>query len=125
MAEWTERAELLFTKEGLENLKPYFNNENFRLYHGDSLQILSRFPDDSIDMIFADPPYEHLGIALLPEIVFANNLLTPEGMLIIEHRSSFNFNHGKLFDKRDYGQSRFSFFRNTPISRQNSRIITI
>lgn len=37
--------------------KPYFMKDNFVLYHGDSLKILSQLPENSIDMIFADPPY--------------------------------------------------------------------
>ena len=37
--------------------KPYFNEDNFVLYHGDSLHLLEDLPESSIDMIFADPPY--------------------------------------------------------------------
>lgn len=37
--------------------KPYFIKDNFVLYHGDSLNILAQLPANSIDMIFADPPY--------------------------------------------------------------------
>jgi len=37
--------------------KPYFQKGDFVLYHGDSLDILAQIPENSIDMIFADPPY--------------------------------------------------------------------
>lgn len=37
--------------------KLYFEKYNFSLIHGDSLDILRDFEDESIDMIFADPPY--------------------------------------------------------------------
>lgn len=37
--------------------KPYFIGGNFVLYHGDCLSILNQLPDNSVDMIFADPPY--------------------------------------------------------------------
>lgn len=37
--------------------KPYFNEDNFVLYHGDSLNLLKELPENSVDMIFADPPY--------------------------------------------------------------------
>ncbi|MBI4050009.1 MAG: site-specific DNA-methyltransferase [Candidatus Doudnabacteria bacterium] len=37
--------------------KPYFSQNSFVLYHGDSLKILEQLPENSIDMIFADPPY--------------------------------------------------------------------
>lgn len=33
------------------------NNSHFSLFHGDTMQQLQTLPDNSIDMIFADPPY--------------------------------------------------------------------
>ena len=46
-------------KKGLSTVKskPYFKKDDFVLYHGDSLNILSQLEENSIDMIFADPPY--------------------------------------------------------------------
>jgi len=38
-------------------IKPCFNKKNFKLYNADCLDILKKLPKDSIDMIFADPPY--------------------------------------------------------------------
>src|SRR6266436_3702164 len=38
-------------------IKPYFSQDNFNLYLGDCLNILSQIKENSIDMIFADPPY--------------------------------------------------------------------
>ncbi len=35
----------------------YYNSERFTLYLGDCSDILSQFPENSVDMIFADPPY--------------------------------------------------------------------
>lgn len=37
--------------------KPYFQKDNFVLYKNDCLKILEQLPEDSVDMIFADPPY--------------------------------------------------------------------
>lgn len=38
---------------------PYYENKehSITLFHGDCLEILPQFPRNSIDMIFADPPY--------------------------------------------------------------------
>jgi site-specific DNA-methyltransferase (adenine-specific) len=47
-----ERKILSYIKQ-----KPYFVEDNFVLYHGDSLELLKDLPENSIDMIFADPPY--------------------------------------------------------------------
>jgi len=40
-------------------LEPYYENRerSIKLFHGDCVQLLPQFPRDSIDMIFADPPY--------------------------------------------------------------------
>ena len=38
-------------------IKPYYQKENFKLYLGDSLKIISQIEEDGFDMIFADPPY--------------------------------------------------------------------
>jgi len=37
--------------------RPYFIKDNFVLYHSDSINILNQLAENSIDMIFADPPY--------------------------------------------------------------------
>ncbi len=36
---------------------PYFQSKNFVLYNADCLSILKQLPENSVDMIFADPPY--------------------------------------------------------------------
>jgi site-specific DNA-methyltransferase (adenine-specific) len=40
-----------------ETLKPVFKTQDFCLYNADCLNVMSRFPDNYVDMIFADPPY--------------------------------------------------------------------
>jgi len=37
--------------------KPYYKKNNFTLYNANSLEFLKTLPENSIDMIFADPPY--------------------------------------------------------------------
>ncbi|MEK7227667.1 MAG: site-specific DNA-methyltransferase [Patescibacteria group bacterium] len=37
--------------------KPYFRERDFVLYHADSIELLNQMEADSVDMIFADPPY--------------------------------------------------------------------
>jgi len=40
-------------------IEPYYENKErfIKLFHGDCLQLLPQLPRNSIDMIFADPPY--------------------------------------------------------------------
>ncbi|MCL2117258.1 MAG: site-specific DNA-methyltransferase [Planctomycetaceae bacterium] len=41
----------------LINVKPVFKADDTVLYHGDCQEVLSCFPENCVDMIFADPPY--------------------------------------------------------------------
>ena len=36
---------------------PYYEKPGFKLFHADCLDVLAEMPKDSVDMIFADPPY--------------------------------------------------------------------
>lgn len=37
--------------------QPYYDKSRFKLYQADCLNILDELPENSVDMIFADPPY--------------------------------------------------------------------
>ncbi|MFA6376585.1 MAG: hypothetical protein WCX69_04275 [Candidatus Paceibacterota bacterium] len=37
--------------------KPYYEKPRFKLYQSNCLDIFKELPEDSVDMIFADPPY--------------------------------------------------------------------
>ena len=37
--------------------KPYYNKLKFKLYQSNCLDLLADLPDNSVDMVFADPPY--------------------------------------------------------------------
>ena len=41
---------------GVED-KTYFKRNNVALFHGDCRSVLAQLPENSVDMIFADPPY--------------------------------------------------------------------
>lgn len=43
--------------ESLNYQKPYYQKDDFTLYDADSLNFLQSLPENSVDMIFADPPY--------------------------------------------------------------------
>lgn len=39
-------------------MKPYYEDDLVKLYHGDCLEVLRRLPDASIDSVVTDPPYK-------------------------------------------------------------------
>jgi site-specific DNA-methyltransferase (adenine-specific) len=40
-----------------KSIKPVFKTNDFALYNNDCLEVMAKFPDNYIDMIYADPPY--------------------------------------------------------------------
>lgn len=65
------------------------------------------------NIIFADPPYEFSDeqFAKIPELVFQNNLLLENGLLIVEHSKHTNLSELKHFSySKSYGGNMFSFF---------------
>jgi len=65
------------------------------------------------DVIFADPPYdfEIEKFEKIVELVFKNNLLNDEGILIVEHSKHTDLkNNEHLSYQKKYGGNMFSFF---------------
>lgn len=81
-------------------------------YKSDVFKYLGK-AKQSFNMIFADPPYDFTQekfeeIALL---IFKNQLLEEDGMLIIEHSDHTSLAHLENFSvERKYGSTVFSFF---------------
>jgi 16S rRNA (guanine(966)-N(2))-methyltransferase RsmD len=77
----------------------------------DILQYLKK-TDEKFDLIFADPPYEYKFQDEIANLVFEHNLLTEDGLLIIEHGKHTKLEEVPHFDlKRTFGNVHFSFFR--------------
>lgn len=41
----------------IDIIPTYFKTSDFALYNADSLEVMKRLPENSVDLIFADPPY--------------------------------------------------------------------
>lgn len=89
--------------------------DQIKTFKADVLKYL-QLETEQYDLIFADPPYDMNQIPELPKIIFDRNLLSPGGLLIVEHQSLQNLsNHPKFTEQRKYGHSSFSFFENSAI----------
>ena len=67
---------------------------------------------EQFDFIFADPPYELTGLATIPDLIFENNLLKADGLFVLEHGKTDNFEeHPHFVERRVYGSVNFSFFQ--------------
>lgn len=66
------------------------------------------------DIVFADPPYNlsQENFEKIAILSFENKLVSPEGMLIIEHAKQTSLAHCKYFSfAKTYNSSTFSFFK--------------
>jgi 16S rRNA (guanine966-N2)-methyltransferase len=85
---------------------------NIKTYKADIFKYL-QLETEQYDLIFADPPYDMNQIPEIPKIIFEKNLLSADGLLIVEHQSMQNLsNHPAFVEQRKYGHSSFSFFKN-------------
>ena len=67
---------------------------------------------EQFDFLFAGPPYALQGLAMIPDLVFENNLLKPDGLFVLEHGKNDTFEeHPHFVERRVYGSVNFSFFR--------------
>lgn len=85
--------------------------EHYKLFNSDALKWIGT-AKDSFDVIFADPPYALPQMPIIPDSIFAANLLKEDGVLIIEHTHNVDFSkHQRFLKSKKYGDSFFSFFQ--------------
>ncbi len=66
---------------------------------------------EQFDVIFADPPYEMKELPQLPALVLQGNLLSDDGIFILEHSAKQDFSQEPYFlEHRQYGNVNFSLF---------------
>lgn len=89
-----------------------FGVDNIHVVRADVYDLLKR-AYKKFDIIFADPPYSSEGIATLPDLVFEKELLTDDGIFVLEHPRNYSFEeHPRFWQHRNYGKVNFTFFAN-------------
>ncbi|MBR5919463.1 MAG: 16S rRNA (guanine(966)-N(2))-methyltransferase RsmD [Prevotella sp.] len=64
------------------------------------------------DLIFADPPYQLETLPTIPDLIFEHNLLSSNGIFILEHGKNHDFSqHPNVIDHRVYGSVNFTLFK--------------
>ena len=84
------------------------------IYQKDVLRFLKTC-EKKYNIIFADPPFnfEKEIYSKLIKLIFEKNVITDNGLLIIEHSSFLNFKkHEKFLKSKKYGDVNFSFLKN-------------
>ena len=63
------------------------------------------------DLVFADPPFDLKDFDTIPDLFFAQDLLTDGGVFILEHADKKSFeSHPRFKELKKYGKVHFSFF---------------
>lgn len=86
---------------------------NIQVYKSDVYKFLEKC-NTKFDVIFADPPYdfEQEKFDKLVALIFENDLINEDGILIIEHSKHTNFTeNAQLSYQKKYGGNMFSFFK--------------
>lgn len=101
----------------IKSVAEELGDSHYRVITKDVLRFLKEYsegaekPDQSFDLIFADPPYQLKELAELPQRIFRSRLLAPGGLLIVEHPRDVSFEEDEKFEAvRNYGSVHFSFF---------------
>ena len=81
------------------------------IINDDCVKVMNSMEPNSVDLIFADPPYDLDQLELIPEKIFSANLLKEGGQFILEHPETYCFdNHPFFIKERKYGNVHFTFF---------------
>lgn len=97
--------------EFIKSMKQKLNLTQLEVYKKDAFAFL-KSNTNQYNLIFADAPYAHPNMRLIPELVAQKNMLKPNGILIVEHETILSLDDFPTFShKRVYGQSCFSFFK--------------
>lgn len=101
-------------KKNIENLK---FEENCKCYNMDSYDALKMFSRDKkvFDIIFIDPPYMKDMIPKAIEIIYENNLLDRNGLIVTKIDTREELYEGNNYivkvDHRKYGNTTVCFYR--------------
>lgn len=89
-----------------------FGIRNLHVVRADVFDLLKR-ANRRFDIIFADPPYAIENLASLPDLVFEKQVLTDDGIFVLEHPREYSFGeHPHFWQHRAYGKVNFTFFAN-------------
>lgn len=98
-----------------QNVKSLDIGHAMQVYKSDCVIYCRNAKNVQYDLIFADPPYHlHFHEELIATI-FEKQLLSPEGLVIIEHGKQHDFTKLPNFNScRNFGNVYFSFFKQLP-----------
>ena len=87
-----------------------FGVKNIHGLRDDVFELMKR-EYKKLDFVFDDPPYSLDNLRSLPDMVFEHNILTEDGIFVLEHPREYQFEeHPHFWQHRHYGKVNFTFF---------------
>lgn len=95
----------------LHKIKNLLQIDNLKIKKTDFYLYIKK-TNKKFDLVFADPPYDLKEFEKIPAIILNADILTKDGLFILEHPKNYNFSkHERFFEHRNYGSVNFSFFK--------------
>ena len=96
--------------EYIKSEAPRLDIRNLHVVRADVFDLLKR-ANRKFDIVFADPPYALGDLVMLPDLIFEHQVLTEDGIFILEHPREYSFEeHPHFWQHRNYGKVNFTFF---------------
>ena len=95
-------------------IKSEFEKMNFKNVSIYRTNVFDYFKSNQqqFDLIFADPPFQEIDYQELHQLIFNKQILTENGILIIEHQKKVNLSGLSFYaETKNYGNISFSFFK--------------
>lgn len=105
-------VEMAQTQVGfIRSVKEKLGDEQLRIIKGDVFKFIAG-SGRSYDIVFADPPYDHLRFEEVPGLILGSHLVHEGTLVIVEHSGNRDFSQlPGFFQRREYGSVNFSLFR--------------
>lgn len=105
-----DRDHCTFIRQCIDKL----GTDNYSLIRGDVFRYLKSCRE-TFDLIFADPPYALKNLEEIPQIVLDKDILSEDGIFVLEHGKHNHFEeHPCFLERRAYGSVNFSLFKAKP-----------
>lgn len=105
-----DRDHCIFIRQCIDKL----GADNYSLIRGDVFRYLKSCRE-TFDLIFADPPYALKNLEEIPQIVLDKDILSEDGIFVLEHGKHNHFEeHPCFLERRAYGSVNFSLFKAKP-----------
>ena len=94
----------------IRSVKEKLGDESLRVIKGDVFKFIATC-SRKFDIIFADPPYDHLRFEDIPQLILDSAMVKPGTLVIVEHSKTRDFSSLPGFSQqRVYGSVNFSIF---------------